>query len=285
MQLNKSEQNQMGALAAVMTPALAQGIIAKMEKQQAEVIKGTGNRAARRKAKHQAPNPEIVRREAAIKGANKGKDAVAAGFNATAYGTKLAEAYDAGMQQAGQSWQESIIYLLKTANDVQREAAMSAVIVYCKKISKEKGADFRVTALKKRVSEARRVFKAATVKGHAEIVKTMEGAGSWHQKIAAMPKASTKGAKKGAKTPVASKSEAIAAVSGMAKGHEKVHAVSVGDVVGLTKQLSTGNMLIVLDVIAFELSKSVNLYEQGLGKQVMQFRDRQEKATLKAATG
>lgn len=250
-------------------------LLAAMEKLEAK---------AKGKRKHKAPVPAVVERQAKLNGASKGRDKVPAGINFTAYGTDLAKQYDAGIAAAGGTWQEGIVFLLKTANDKQREQAMSAVIVYAKAIAKEKGSDFRVSALKKRVSEARRIFKAATIKGHAEVVKTMEAPGSWHQKVAKMPKATNKGAKKGAKTPVA-KPETAAEILGISKGHEKVHDVNVNDVIALTKRLSTGKMLLVLDVIAFELSKSADIYEQGCGKQIMQFRDRQEAAVLKKAVG
>lgn len=258
------QKNEVSAL----IPAVAAQMIAGIEK---NLKKGNG--------KHTAPAPEVITRAAKIKG--KGKDKVAAGFGATHYGENMAKAYCDGLGVAGQSWQDGIIYLLEHCTDVQREQAMSGAMVYSKKIAKEKGADFKVSALRKRVSEARRVFKAATIKGHADVVKTFKGKGSWHQKVAAMPKATTKGAKKGAKTPTATVAQALASVAAMAPGHTKNHEVPVNDVVALVKQLSTAKMLIVLDVIAFHLSQSPDLYEQGCGKQVMQFRDRQEAAVAK----
>lgn len=114
-----------------------------------------------------------------------------AGFSAEGYGKSMAEKYLANLGAAAGTWQEGVIHLLKTTNDTQQEKAMSAAL----KVAAEEKDGAAEKNLRKRISEARRIFKASR-NDFTATLKIMEGAGSWHQKVAQMPKAATTGRKK-----------------------------------------------------------------------------------------
>jgi hypothetical protein len=104
----------------------------------------------------------------------------------------MAKAYLIAVGEATGTWQDGILFLLKSANDKQRAEAMTAAT----KVAADYDDETASSNLKKRISEARRVFKAADTKGTPDVIKLFEGKGSWHQKVAKLPKASTKGRKK-----------------------------------------------------------------------------------------
>lgn len=117
----------------------------------------------------------------------------AAGMSYEGYGKTMASDYLKALGGAAETWQTGIVWLLKHANDKQREEAMTAA----RKIANDYADETAAQNLKKRISEAMRVFKAATVKGHAKIIALFDGKGSWHQKVAKLPTASAAGRKKG----------------------------------------------------------------------------------------
>jgi len=169
----------------------------------------------------------------------------------TGYGREMAQDYLTTLGIGATTWQDRILNLVKTASDKDRQKALSAAVVVAKTCKDEVAAQ----SLKKRITEARRVFKAASVKGHAKVLKLLEGAGSWHQKISKMPKQSNAGRKA---KPAATVQEAMASVesSGNASilpgmtGHSKVGVVKLGDVFGMVERLSIPDCLKVLDLCA-----------------------------------
>lgn len=229
-----------------------------------------------------ASNPEVVEHAAKLNGAGKGKDRVPAGLNYTAYGTEMAKSYLEGLKVAGKTWADSIVYLLKTADDKGREAAMTSAFVYAKKQADE----WAGSSLRKRIGEARRIFKAATIKGHAEVLATMTGKGTWVQKLSKIPKVSKAGAKKKVITPAVIPltgstppvlPSAIPEPQGsVAKGTSHIAAVKYGEVVDMVKRLTLPQQVMLVDVIAFNLKTSTNIFEQSLGVRIMEFRDKQE---------
>ncbi len=115
-----------------------------------------------------------------------------AGFSPEGYGKQMAEGYLSAFGKASQTWQDGVIHLLKTCNDVQQEKAMAAAL----KIADDSTDEGASGNLKKRISEARRVFRASR-EDYTATLKHMEGKGTWHAKVASLPKASTKGRKAG----------------------------------------------------------------------------------------
>lgn len=230
-----------------------------------------------------SPTPEVVERVAKING--KGKDKVAADLDYTGLGKNKAKEYIEGLAQAGSTWQHFITDLVLSANDKQREQAMNGAMVYCKGI---KGNDFAASALRKRVSESRRIFKAAKA-DYAATVKIMKGAGAWFKKVQAMPKATKQGAKKKA-TPeqalasvTANAEQGQAAITAVTHVPERIVAVAVGAVIGQCEQLSEDHLVMVVDWIAAKLVASKNIYHQSLAQRIIQLRAAQEKPEVSGA--
>ena len=235
--------------------------------------------------KHQAPPAEMLNGPAI-------KDKVKAPMSMIGYGRTLAEDYLTSLGNAAMSWQSGILYLLKSCTDAQRNDAMDGAMKAAK--NRKVGIladDIAVTSLKKRISEARRVFKAAQGKGTAKVIKAFEGKGSWHQKVTKLPKASNAGRPKSTpKTPVISVADAMKSVekagnklAGVADGHSKVGVVKLGDVFGLIERLSTPDLVKVVDLCAGKLMVSLDMNHAAIGKELVTLRERQELAKRKAA--
>lgn len=228
------------------------------------------------KKKTSKPHPKMLHGPAV-------KDKAAAKLDYTGYGKEMAKDYLESLGKAAGTWQERILHLVKTADDKARAKALTGAVWVAKECKDETARK----SLMKRITEARRVFKAATIKGQAKVVKTFEAAGSWHQKVAKMPKQSKAGRKA---RPVVDVAEAMASVEKAGKvntlpgmqGHQKVGTIKLGEVFGLIERLSNADIVKVVDLCAGKLMVSKNLIEAELGKAVIQFRERQEQA-LKAA--
>lgn len=220
-------------------------------------------------------------------GAPSLKGKVAAPVAMIGYGKTIATDYINALGKAESTWQDSIIHLLKTATDIQRNDAMEGAMEVAKACEDEVASQ----SLKKRISEARRVFKAATVKGHKKTLALFEGKGSWHQKVAKLPVTGKAGRHKSTPvTPVATVAEAMASVEkggkplvplshvdGVADGHTKVGVVKLGDVFGMIERLSFPDITKVVDLCAGRLMASKDIYEQSLGKYIVSFREKQER--------
>ncbi len=218
-----------------------------------------------------------------------------------AEGKAMAKEYLSSLGTAAGTWQQHCLNLLKTANDAQCERAMKAAT----EVAEAEADETAQQSLKKRISEARRLFKAAfaakeLVKdgkkvsnpmaiGHSAAVKLMEGKGTWHKKIASLPKTKAgrpAGTTGGATAAVpagtgATVAQAAAPVAG------KVKAVDVNEVIDLVKRLSYADMLKVQDVIAYNLSvapEKTHGLIRSMGQQIIKLRDMQDKAQLKAET-
>jgi hypothetical protein len=231
-----------------------------------------------------------------------------AGFSGEAYGKGMAKAYLIAVGEATGTWQDGILFLLKSANDKQRAEAMTAAT----KVAADYDDETASSNLKKRISEARRVFKAADTKGTPDVIKLFEGKGSWHQKIAKLPKASTKGRKKNqgaGKTTKADQRTALVKVIGeeavkalpkktidnvvsfvekaQAKAAREAKADKVAvkhgksDVAGavdLIRAMSFDDARKVLDVCLFHLSQSPNVHVAVAAKAAMAAFDAADKA-------
>lgn len=115
-----------------------------------------------------------------------------AGFSPEGYGKEMATGYLKAIAGVTVTWQEGVLHLLKTCNDVQQEKAMTAAL----KVAEDEQDESAANNLKKRISEARRVFRASR-EDYSKTLKHMQAKGSWHQKVTTLPKASTKGRKAG----------------------------------------------------------------------------------------
>ena len=215
------------------------------------------------------------------------KDKVKAPMSMMGYGQLLGEDYLSSLGKATTTWQQGIVFLLKSCSDIQRNDAMDGAMKVAKACKDETSS----SSLKKRISEARRVFKAAQGKGSVKVIKAFEGTGSWHQKVTALPKAGKAGRPKATpKTPVISVEAAMASVEaagnklvGVAEGHSKVGVIKLGDAFGVIERLSTPDILKVLDLCAGKLMVSLDLGYQAIGKEVVALRERQEKAAKQIA--
>lgn len=222
------------------------------------------------------PHPKMIKGAAV-------KDKVAAHLDYTGYGKEMATDYLASLGAAAKTWQDRILNLVKTADDKGRLKALTGA-TWVAKSCKD---DTARKSLMKRISEARRVFKAATIKGQAKVVKTLESAGTWHQKVSKMPKQSKAGRKA---KPVATVEQAMASVEqagnklvGVAEGHEQVKAIKLGEVFGLIERLSIPDLVKVLDLVAGRLMVSLDMNYAAIGKEVTALRERQEQAAREAA--
>ena len=232
------------------------------------------------KDKHDLPHPEMLKGPAI-------KDKVAAPMNMTGYGKSLGEDYLNTLGNATMTWQQGIVYLLKSCSDIQRNDAMDGAM----KVAKACTDEISRQSLKKRISEARRVFKAARITGTAKVIKAFEGKGSWHQKIAALPKTGKAGRPKAIpKAPVISVADAMASVEkagnklvGVAEGHSKVGVIKLGDVFGMIERLSIPDCLKVLDLCAGMIMTCKDQNHAALGKEIVALRERQEQAIRTAA--
>ena len=226
--------------------------------------------------KGKQPHPEMLKGPAI-------KDKVPADIDYTGYGKQMAVNYLTSLGAAAATWQDQVLHLLKTADDKARAKALTAATW----VAKECKDDTAKKSLLKRITEARRVFKAATIKGHAKVVKTLESAGSWHQKVAKMPKQSNAGRKPkpvdvaGAMASVEAAGKANM-LPGMS-GHTKVVAVKLGDVFGMVERLSIPDCLKVLDLCAGRIMTCKEPNFAALGKEVTQLREKQDAAIKLAA--
>lgn len=209
------------------------------------------------------------------------------------YGQGMAKAYLQGVAGATSTWQLGIIKLLKTANNAQQELAMKG----CIEVAAAEEDETAQTSLKKRVSEARRIFKAALLDFKGTLA-TMEGKGGWHQKVSKMAKVTKGGRPKGtpevtgtreSDVPGADKvlKEGIDLIAELKKGNKKIQSVPVKVAVAAIKMQSPENLLICLDTVAFQLAnlpEKTHLLLRDLGKQVQKARDIQDKAQVMAET-
>jgi len=245
-------------------------------------------------------------------------NAASAGFSAEAYGREMAKSFLDAMAKASGTWSDGVIYLLKTCNNKQQENAMLAASA----VAKETKDDVAVASIGKRISEARRIFKAALAdyKGTLDV---MTGKGTWHAKITSLPKATSDGrgrkAGQGAGKSTKPAESAIAPVSQGAnapapvvvEGGRKDTPVSEGKmaeamaqaeatqanvpqriVSGLSveevrKAIGTWNKeqkLQLLDVLLFSMStQKDDVQLVSLAKACMKMKDGYDNAVLKAA--
>lgn len=213
-----------------------------------------------------------------------------AGYSYEGHGKQMASDYLKALGGAAETWQQGVVWLLKHASDKQREEAMTAA----RKIANDYADETAAQNLKKRISEAMRVFKAATVKGHAKVIALFEGKGSWHQKVAKLPTASSKGRKKnngagkttqsnaqflkknvveeitkaleeaemeipeGSKVVTKLADYVAKMATSPAKLQTKHGRPDVGALIGEVRKLSFADLRKVLDVTLFQLSNSDN---------------------------
>jgi hypothetical protein len=222
-----------------------------------------------------------------------------------AEGKSIAKDYLKSLGDAAATWQAHIVSLLKTANSAQCERAMKGAT----EVAEAEADETAAASLKKRISEARRLFKAAfapkeLVKdgkkvpndkslGHAAAVKMMEAKGSWHQKIAKLPKGNagrpagtTGGTQDQTAAAAPSKGEpAKGGVVGVEDKAGKIHAVPVGQVIDAVKRLSYADLLKVIDVCAYQLRgapEKTHLLMRSLGEQIIKLRDKQDAAQVES---
>jgi hypothetical protein len=214
---------------------------------------------------------------------------VQAPISFSSYGREMGLDFLKAFGVATQTWQTGIVYLLTTAKDKDRASAMASA----KAIANGKGVDeVARQSLLKRISEANRVFKASML-DHAKTVAVMKGKGSWHAKVAKLPKG--KAGSKGKEKPVATIESALASVASvspvvnanplaaipeangsLAKGVAKSAPIDNGELSGIIARLSHAQCVLAIDWIAFKLSKSDDVKHKDLGKTIIEFRDLQE---------
>lgn len=111
--------------------------------------------------------------------------AATAGFSAHAFGTAMAKDFYESNVRGMNTWNRDILKLVQECKDTDRETAMQAIIQFAKS-NEEKGDTTVIASLKKRVSEARRIF-AYAMEDYDKCVKLLKGKGTWHEKVSSTP--------------------------------------------------------------------------------------------------
>lgn len=216
-------------------------------------------------------NPDRIVSQQSRAEAKKAK----AGRSMTAFGKRMAQDFLKAVKGGSKTWQQDILTLLTTANDKQQAEAMGAA----SKVAEAEQDETAAQTLKKRISEARRVFKAAKDAYEATLA-IWKGDGSIHDKLSKLPKQGNAGRPKGTG---AGKTKEEQEQEKAKETKQRISKQDIGAIIEAIRKLSFGDTRIVLDVCLFHLSNSNNKAEGAAARASMKAFDEADKATPRAA--